>query len=116
MNCDCGTCADNYVNDREEDYLIERLTHIEEEIAYIKKILKHKRVKENAMEQLRIKAEEEKNNEEEEKKKEIKFDNDIKELIDDIEKELAKRNGNTTTNIPKRIYRHPYPWNLYTWF
>ena len=121
MNCDCGTCADIYDDDREEDYIIERLTHIEEEIAYIKKILKHKRIKEQAMEKLKVDAEKE----EEEIKKEEATDKDtqtmIHKLMSDIEKEIEKMNGgNTTTskicvNWPRREYRHPYPWNLYTW-
>jgi len=111
MTCKNGACADIYSDDREEDYIIEKLTHMEDEIAYIKKILSHKRVKEEAMEQLKVEAENEKKEEKEKTKTKS-----IDDLIDDIEKELAKRNRNTTTNIPKRIYRHPYPWNLYTWF
>ena len=50
-------CAVNYEDDRDYDYLIERLNHIEEEIQFIKKILEHKRIKEEAWEQLKQEAE-----------------------------------------------------------
>lgn len=109
MECDCGTCADIYNEDREEDFIIERLSHIEEEIAYIKKILAHKRIKEEAMQKIKDDAEQE---------KEENTKNDVKKIIEEIESQLKKMEGNTTTTrivypYPKR--HHIYPYGLTTW-
>ena len=110
MTCKNGACADIYSDDREEDYIIEKLTHMEDEIAYIKKILSHKRVKEEAMERLKVEVKNEKKEEEEKIKTKT-----IDDFIDDIEKELARREKRRRVNTTMKYPRDPYPWSITTW-
>lgn len=106
MNCNCtdGKCIDWYSDDKPEDYLIERLTHIENEIAYIKRILQNKSKKEDALYRLAKEAEIE------EKKKAIKKpkisseQQKIQQLIDEIKADL-KKDG--YTNVEVDVYKFP---------
>lgn len=131
-------CSVNYEDDRDYDYIIERLNHIEEEIKFIKKTLEHKRVKEAAWEQLRQEAEYERVKDaggatstfgckcsDDDKEEEASINPEVKELIDEILKKLDEHKNTTITytlppnnwdgnKIPywKRIGDFPYT----TWF
>lgn len=104
MNCNCtdGTCIDWYSDDKPEDYLIERLTHIENEIAYIKRILQHKSKKEEALNRLVKEAEEE---EKAMKKPRMNSEQQkIQQLIDEIKADL-KKDG--YKNVEVDVYKFP---------
>lgn len=134
---DC--CSVNYEDDRDYDYLIERLNHIEEEIKFIKKILEHKRVKEEAWEQLKQEAEYERIKEAGGNKCVCNCDDDIdadvdeeddvnpevKELIKEIIDKLEKkpRDVTYTYTIPYRKDWYPpyivgdkWPYSRTAWF
>ena len=121
-------CAVNYEDDRDYDYLIERLNHIEEEIQFIKKILEHKRIKEEAWEQLKQEAEYERAKDNDACDCDCDCDEcdttiDVKQLVEDILKELEEKKDYTTTK--SHTYRLPYwkyrvgdypPYYSTTWF
>jgi len=126
-----NNCCDvNYEDDRDYDYLIERLSHIEEEIQFIKKILEHKRIKEEAWEQLKQEAEYERAKDNDTCDCDCDCDCDecdttidVKQLVEDILKELEEKKDYTSTKT--YTYRPPYwkyyvgdypPYTLTTWF
>jgi len=106
MNCNCtdGKCIDWYSDDKPEDYLIERLSHIENEIAYIKRILQHKSKKEEALNKLIKDAEEQEKKKTIKKSKMSSEQQKIQQLIDEIKADL-KKDG--YKNVEVDVYKFP---------
>lgn len=101
MNCNCtdGKCIDWYSDDKPEDYLIEKLSHIENEIAYIKRILQNKSKKEDALTRVVKKAEQE------ERTKKINPEQQkIQQIINEIKADL-KKDG--YKNVEVDVYKFP---------